>query len=202
MFGPSRSSILVYRSTYPSQEELDNWPTMSPELRAWLDDCREAIKGTPVEPYRLSAEPKVKDEATLAFEAELKAAQRIRLDNLKKKPKKGRPPGTVWDQRICRWVPDPRLSLPVRPVDGSRPGVNKSGSGVDGVSPVVAPKPAKGDDIKARLTEYEPAALREFAERNGVWNDKYLELPNPGLIRMNIGNRLRAKIKRGEAVEW
>ena len=43
--------------------------------------------------------------------------------------------------------------------------------------------------------------LRALAEANEVWDDKYARL-NPGQQRMNVGNRLRAKIKKGEDIVW
>lgn len=44
-------------------------------------------------------------------------------------------------------------------------------------------------------------AIREFAERNGCWVERYEEL-NPGMVRMNVGNRLRAKLRKGEEISW
>lgn len=55
-------------------------------------------------------------------------------------------------------------------------------------------------DIKAKCTD--DASLKAFAVANGVWDDKYDALPNPGLRRMNIVNRLRAKIKKQHVVVW
>lgn len=43
--------------------------------------------------------------------------------------------------------------------------------------------------------------LRALAECNEVWDDKYSRL-NPGQQRMNIGNRLRARVKKGLEVVW
>jgi hypothetical protein len=37
---------------------------------------------------------------------------------------------------------------------------------------------------------------------NGCWDDKYGKLPNVGLVRMNVINRLRAKIRKGYEVKW
>lgn len=45
------------------------------------------------------------------------------------------------------------------------------------------------------------AKLREVALQNGVWQERYQTL-NPGMARMVVGNRLRAKVKRDEAVNW
>lgn len=48
-------------------------------------------------------------------------------------------------------------------------------------------------------------ALREIAERNGIgnWFDHYVTKDlNNGMVRMNIGNRLRARIKKGEKLEY
>lgn len=43
--------------------------------------------------------------------------------------------------------------------------------------------------------------LRKIADKNDAWQDKYSSL-NIGMQRMNVGNRLRAKIKRGEKIWW
>lgn len=51
------------------------------------------------------------------------------------------------------------------------------------------------------VTRIDTEKLRALAEANDVWNDKYARL-NPGQQRMNVGNRLRAKIKKGEEVVW
>lgn len=43
--------------------------------------------------------------------------------------------------------------------------------------------------------------LRDFATANGVWVSTYAHL-NPGMRRMNIANRLRAKVRKGHKVIW
>ena|SRR5262245_65244078 len=43
--------------------------------------------------------------------------------------------------------------------------------------------------------------LRRFAQLNGCWVDDYKNL-NPGQQRMNVGNRLRAKVRKGHEVIW
>jgi hypothetical protein len=47
----------------------------------------------------------------------------------------------------------------------------------------------------------DPAKLEAFARDNGVWRDGYLRL-NVGMRRMNIGNRVRGKQRRGEQIVW
>lgn len=42
-------------------------------------------------------------------------------------------------------------------------------------------------------------AVQRTAEANGVWNPRWGSL-NPGMIRMNTANRLRAKARRGEEI--
>ncbi|HEV7275221.1 MAG TPA: hypothetical protein VGN80_02940 [Devosiaceae bacterium] len=67
----------------------------------------------------------------------------------------------------------------------------------------------KPDDLGQRLSKAVAGAggkvdrnkLRAVAVANGVWNPAYENL-NPGQARMNVGNRLRAKVKRGERVKW
>lgn len=41
----------------------------------------------------------------------------------------------------------------------------------------------------------------EFAKRNGCWSDSYKTL-NKGMRRMNIVNRLRAKVNEGHEITW
>jgi hypothetical protein len=43
--------------------------------------------------------------------------------------------------------------------------------------------------------------LREVADANDAWDAKYEKL-NPGMQRMNVGNKLRARVKRGELIQW
>src|SRR5262249_15773454 len=59
------------------------------------------------------------------------------------------------------------------------------------------------DDIAVTLREYlfddevlNFRRLVEFAKENDCWKDEYARL-NPGQIRMNVGNRLRNRIKKG-----
>jgi hypothetical protein len=43
--------------------------------------------------------------------------------------------------------------------------------------------------------------LVRWAEANGCWVESYSKL-NPGMQRMNVVNRLRAKIRKGHVVAW
>lgn len=52
----------------------------------------------------------------------------------------------------------------------------------------------KGDDGKPRI---DPAALKRLAQANGCWDPKYVHL-NMGQQRMNVVNRLRAKVRRDQ----
>lgn len=62
---------------------------------------------------------------------------------------------------------------------------------------------APTDEIADRLRAFPSLAeLKAFAVANGVWKAEYDVLPNPGLARMNVLNRLRARVRRGEAVVW
>ena len=121
-----------------------------------------------------------------------------------------------WDPRKCQFVPDELayLSRPPSPL-------------VEKVEPKVAPRPKplanlkkradgrvgltldKGrpskDDLPERIKArygMDVKALKKFAQANGVWEEKYLKLPNPGLVRMNVVNRLRAKARKGHVVKW
>ncbi len=77
----------------------------------------------------------------------------------------------------------------------------------DGVSPSVKPPgraPAK-DDLGAQVSAHcgtDRAKLKHFAQANGCWTEAYDKLPNPGLVRMSVVNRLRAKVKHGHKVVW
>lgn len=64
---------------------------------------------------------------------------------------------------------------------------------------------AVSDDIVQQIKDrcgMDVTKLKSFATANGVWDDKYASLPNPGLVRMNVVNRLRAKVRKGHAVVW
>jgi len=66
-----------------------------------------------------------------------------------------------------------------------------------------------GDQWAAELRNYlyedgetlDYAKLVRFARANDCWQDKYNRL-NPGQVRMNVGNRLRAKCNKGHEVIW
>lgn len=70
-----------------------------------------------------------------------------------------------------------------------------------------------GDDFATRVTSYitvpskgkktrvDPVKLRKLAEANGCWEDRYLAL-NPGMQRMNVGNRLRNKFNKKQEIVW
>ena len=74
-------------------------------------------------------------------------------------------------------------------------------------------KMTNGDDLNVLLAEHlkykdedgqmrvNPAKLVKFAKANDCWVDGYKNL-NIGQQRLNVGNRLRAKIKKGWAVLW
>lgn len=54
-----------------------------------------------------------------------------------------------------------------------------------------------GDDVAEALKGADLDALLVFAAGNGIDVDKYAHLNN-GQKRMNVGNRLRAMVKKGE----
>jgi hypothetical protein len=69
-----------------------------------------------------------------------------------------------------------------------------------------------GDDLAMQLIDYlaptdgsgeriDLNKLREFAEANGCWVGGYAHL-NPGMQRMNVVNRLRAKVRKGHEIVW
>ena len=47
----------------------------------------------------------------------------------------------------------------------------------------------------------DPVKLRTFAVANDCWQDRYNQL-NVGMRRMNVVNRLRAKVKKGHDIVW
>lgn len=74
-------------------------------------------------------------------------------------------------------------------------------------------KMCNGDDVAQQVAAHikieddagqsriDPVKLKKFAELNGCWVKSYSGL-NMGLRRMNIVNRLRAKIRHGHTVLW
>lgn len=74
-------------------------------------------------------------------------------------------------------------------------------------------KMTNGDDLNQLLAEHlkykdpegkmrvNQAKLVKFAKTNDCWVDGYKYL-NVGQQRLNVGNRLRAKIKKGHVVSW
>lgn len=65
-----------------------------------------------------------------------------------------------------------------------------------------------GDETATKLAAYLKAGdgdarekLKALAEANGLWSDKWVTL-NVGMVRMNLGNRLRAAARKGQAISW
>jgi hypothetical protein len=71
-----------------------------------------------------------------------------------------------------------------------------------------------GDDLSTRISNHvmvvdeetgerriDQAKLRRFAIANEVWVQGYASL-NVGMRRMNVANRLRAKVRKGYKVKW
>lgn len=70
-----------------------------------------------------------------------------------------------------------------------------------------------GDDFAARVTSYitvphkgkktriDAQKLRALAEANDCWDDRYAGL-NPGMQRMNVGNRLRNRFNKKQEIRW
>lgn len=153
----------------------------------------------------------VRSEAQLAYEAEKRRMDRERLDALRERKRYEKARGDTgshkdmrWDPTRTRWVPD---VVKVHASAEACRGDVVSGPTCGGAPPPAAPSTrsarSHSDDFASRMASYDDVAkLRKLGEANGVWDDKYLKLPNPGLIRMNVGNRLRAKVKRGETVQW
>jgi len=64
----------------------------------------------------------------------------------------------------------------------------------------------KGDETATKLADHikgdgdARAKLKALAEANGLWSDKWATL-NVGLVRMNLGNRLRGA-RKGQVLQW
>lgn len=59
---------------------------------------------------------------------------------------------------------------------------------------------AKGEDGKLRI---DADRLERFARNNGLWDERYARL-NVGMRRLNVGNKLRAKLRKNPewVVDW
>jgi hypothetical protein len=68
---------------------------------------------------------------------------------------------------------------------------------------------SSGDELSVRLRKHletddgtiDLAKLRALAETNDVWSERYAGL-NAGMQRLNVGNRLRALVRRGGKIKW
>jgi len=70
-----------------------------------------------------------------------------------------------------------------------------------------------GDDISQLVTKHvtvdlgkdgkhvDRSKLEHFAKLNSCWDAKYASL-NVGMVRMNVANRLRAKVRHGHEIVW
>lgn len=99
----------------------------------------------------------------------------------------------------------PKMAAPTGTVTGRVPSVDPAISNMPKAPEPKPKKPRKEPDALAlKVAEFDDKQLKKFATANGCWQDKYLELPNNGLRRMNVMNRLRAKIKNDPkyAVVW
>jgi hypothetical protein len=101
------------------------------------------------------------------------------------RPRKGTAPA----EKQSAEAPGPKLSRSVIKPDYKREHVPDDFARQ--LSKAVADDKGRVDRVK----------LRALAEANGVWNPAYDRL-NPGHARMNVGNRLRAKARKGQAVVW
>lgn len=59
-------------------------------------------------------------------------------------------------------------------------------------------KTLEGDDGKLHVDRDK---LERFAKMNSCWDPKYVNLNN-GMVRLNVGNRLRAKVRKGHEIVW
>ena len=141
---------------------------------------------------RLAFQQKLRDDARDKENARLRA-----LKNKTRTPKDLT--GLIWSTRFSKWIPDPLIGIKVT----AKPTPGLSDEGSDDAPSVVAAKPK--DDLGQKVSDHcgtDAAKLKKFATANGVWDDKYAKLPNFGLQRMNVCNRLRNKVKKGHKVKW
>lgn len=81
-----------------------------------------------------------------------------------------------------------------------RPTKNKNGDELSFlITEHVAERDTDGSVVTPVRTDED--RLKKFATANGVWQAGYANL-NVGMRRMNIGNRLRAKVKGGHEIIW
>lgn len=124
-----------------------------------------------------------------------------------------------WDPRKCRFIQDElaRLAKPASgliertdPLPPHRNHVERRASKrparqfVSETHHHKPDAPAKDDlpeRIKARFG-MDVVKLKAFAQANEVWDDKYAKLPNPGLVRMIVCNRVRNLLKKGKILKW
>lgn len=162
---------------------------------------------SPPRPMPMFVERKQTDEQDrLAAEqliAEMEQARRQRaLDRVAKMKarKQSRSPAGQpmhlthrWDARRNRWVP----------LDATEAATVQQRSAE--VQAKTRRQTGSVDDLGQRVSELtsvdgkpDVSRLKALAELNGVWKPDYDALPNPGLIRMTVVNRLR----RLESVIW
>lgn len=104
-----------------------------------------------------------------------------------------------WDVRTSTWVPDGDA-----PTHRSS-GLIERGEMLEKLVRATAPAKPAPDDLPLQIKErfgLDAAKLKAFALANGCWDDKYAAMPNVGLQRMNVVNRLRAKVRKGHKVKW
>lgn len=131
-----------------------------------------------------------------------------RISALKSMTNSARPnPHHRWDPTRARWMLDPvfkaRLALHGEAVTMTMPDPPKLKR--DKPKKQYDRKPYKpvskfNDDIAQFLAGATPEEIKAAAKRNKIWSPKYDDLPNPGLVRMTVGNKLRNLRKKGMKV--
>ena len=102
-------------------------------------------------------------------------------------------------------TPDP---VPSDPTPPDAPDVDPEDGGEDGGTPVsqsVVPEMYRkkygkdgncGDDVAGFLSDFDPSEVLEEAVNVGLIVEGQYDHVNPGMGRMNVGNRIRGKIRR------
>ena len=156
----------------------------------------------PATSMRFVPEPRKTLNVDPAVLAEFEAAQRAKsMRSINKMKAKQETPkdltGYKWHTGLCKWVRDPMISdekLAEMKAKG-----NASLVTTDRKPPVLRVKTGAVDDLGTQVSERigtDADKLAAFAEANGVWDPKYASLPNFGLRRMTIVNKLRNKMKK------
>lgn len=163
----------------------------------------------PYDPAADWSRPKgVSAEDWAARKAEANARSLQRLKNCVPKAKRfgALPPDYSrethrWDPRRGKFVRDAHVTKLASGLVINAPAAAPVAVAAPAVTSARAKRPDPFADVVARVRGLPPPKFKEFALANGCWDGRYAELP-AGLQRMNVVNRLRAKLRKGHSVKW